>query len=153
MITHMDHINIVVENLAEAEAFFRMLGFKKHHEGDLSGNWISEIVGLDNVKARYVALSLPKNRTTLELIQFESPKSPKADETNRSSKANDKGFRHMAFEVDDIHEEVQRLKQSGVKFLSEIQTYEATGKQLIYFYGPEGILLELAQYPATSQAT
>ena len=150
MITHLDHINIVVENLAETESFFRMLGFQKTHEGDLSGTWISEIVGLDNVNAHYVALSLPGNRTTLELIHYESPQ---GDNASFSSKANDTGFRHLAFEVEDIHAEVLRLKKNGVSFLSEVRTYEATGKQLIYFYGPEKILLELAQYPTSFRAT
>ncbi|MCK5837149.1 MAG: VOC family protein, partial [Desulfobacula sp.] len=142
MIIHLDHINIVVENLEEAEAFFRMLGFKKLHEGDLSGGWISKIVGLDNVRAHYVALALPENRTTLELIHYESPK---GNNSNLSNRANDIGFRHLALEVEDIHAEVRRLKKIGIKFLSEVRTYETTGKKLVYFYGPERILLELAQ--------
>ncbi len=57
------------------------------------------------------------------------------------------GFRHLVFEVDDIHAEVRHLKKAGINFLREVKTYEATGKQLIYFYGPDKILLELAQYP------
>ena len=64
-------------------------------------------------------------------------------------KANQIGVRHIAFAVDDIEVEVERIKARGVRFISGIQTWEQTGKKLVYFYGPDGILLELAQYPKT----
>ncbi|MBT6230351.1 MAG: VOC family protein, partial [Candidatus Scalindua sp.] len=61
-------------------------------------------------------------------------------------KANQIGFRHIAFEVDNIDDEVSRLKDKGLKFLSAVHTYPKTGKQLVYLWGPDRILLELAQY-------
>ena len=38
------------------------------------------------------------------------------------------------------------LQKKGIEFISSIQTYAKTGKRLVYFHGPDGILLELAQY-------
>jgi hypothetical protein len=35
-----------------------------------------------------------------------------------------------------------------VAFLSPVLTWAKTGKRLVYLYGPDGILLELAEYPA-----
>jgi glyoxylase I family protein len=61
-------------------------------------------------------------------------------------KANQIGFRHIAFEVENIDEIVQDMKDKGIKFISSIHTYPKTGKRLVYFWGPDGILLELAQY-------
>ena len=140
----IDHVNIVVSNLDKAKAFFIQLGFSVGDEGVLEGEWISAIVGLDNVNARYTSLSLSGLGTNLELIEYKTP--PSAHDP-MMSKANQLGYRHIAFVVGNIDETVQDLKGKGITFLSPIQTYPKTGKRLAYFYGPDGILLELAQYP------
>ncbi len=139
----INHVNIVVSNLDETKAFFIKFGFEVGDESELSGEWISSIVGLPDVKARYVTLSLPGTETNLELIEYASPPSEKDPNMNR---ANQIGFRHIAFEVDNIDDVVHSMKDKGIKFLSEINTYPKTGKRLVYLWGPDSILLELAQY-------
>lgn len=143
MLKSIDHINIVVSNLEESAEFFQALGFEIQHQGDLQGEWISQIVGLQDVSARYVSLELPGENTRLELIKYYSPSSLGDDEI---SVANKLGLRHLAFRVSNIEEVVSRLKQRGVSFLSPIQVYEPTNKKLVYLLGPDGVLLELAQY-------
>ena len=143
MLKKINHVNIVVSNLAETKAFFIQLGFEVGDESGLSGEWISSIVGLPDVKARYTTLSLPGTETNLELIEYASPPSEKDQNMGR---ANQIGFRHIAFEVDNIDEEVRRLEDKGIKFLSTVHTYPKTGKRLVYLWGPDRILLELAQY-------
>jgi catechol 2,3-dioxygenase-like lactoylglutathione lyase family enzyme len=143
MLKKINHVNIVVSNLDETKAFFIQLGFEVGDESGLSGEWISSIVGLPDVKARYVTLSLPGTETNLELIEYVSPPSEKDPNMD---KANQIGFRHIAFEVDNIEDELRRLKDKGIKFLSTIHTYPKTGKRLVYLWGPDKILLELAQY-------
>ena len=143
MLKKINHVNIVVSNLEETKAFFIQLGFEVGDESELSGEWISSIVDLPDVKARYVTLSLPNTETNLELIEYTSPQSQKDPNMDR---ANQIGFRHIAFEVDNIEDEVRRLKDIGIKFLSSIHTYPRTGKRLVYLWGPDRILLELAQY-------
>ncbi len=143
MLKKINHVNIVVSNLEETKAFFIQLGFEVGDESELSGEWISSIVGLPDVEARYATLSLPNTETNLELIEYASPPSEKDPNMD---KANQIGFRHIAFEVDNIEDEVCRLKEKGIKFLSEIRTYPKTGKRLVYLWGPDMILLELAQY-------
>ena len=59
----------------------------------------------------------------------------------------------MAFRVTDIEAAVDLLKEQGIEPLSPIQEYSPTNKKLIYFKGPENILLELAQYGAADQDT
>ncbi len=143
MLKKINHVNIVVSNLDKTKAFFIQLGFEVGDESELSGEWISSIVGLPEVIARYVTLSLPGTETNLELIEYASPPSEK---DQNMDKANQIGFRHIAFEVDNIEDEVCRLKNNGIKFLSPIHTYPKTGKRLVYLWGPDRILLELAQY-------
>ena len=143
MIQRLDHVNIVVSDLTKAGDFFSLLGFSVSPRSKLSGSWISDVVGLKNVDAEYVALTHPGPKVKIELIQYHSPLSqiPSA-----SSQANQIGIRHLAFAVEDIEAVVGTLKTNGIKFFSEIRTYPATKKKLIYFQGPDGILLELAEY-------
>jgi catechol 2,3-dioxygenase-like lactoylglutathione lyase family enzyme len=143
MLKRLDHVNIVVSDISKAKDFFLNLGFAEGDSSELSGEWISEIVGLDQVDASYVSLHLPGSETSLELIEYRQPSSNRDPDM---SKANQLGFRHIAFAVSDIEATVEKLRQMEVELLSDIQTYEKTGKRLVYFYGPDGILLELAQY-------
>lgn len=113
MLKKINHVNIVVSNLDETKAFFIQLGFEAGDESELSGEWVSSIVGLPDVKARYVTLSLPGTGTNLELIEYASPPSEKDSNMDR---ANQIGFRHIAFEVDNIEEKVCRLKTKGLNF-------------------------------------
>jgi catechol 2,3-dioxygenase-like lactoylglutathione lyase family enzyme len=140
--TKIDHINIVVNDLAGAKQFFSTLGFVVINEGELEGDWIDKIVKLPHVKAKYVALALPNTQTNLELIQYYSPVGEKDP---KMSSPNQIGFRHMALEVKDIENVVATLKENGVTFFSDIQVYNVT-KKLCYLLGPEGIIIELAEY-------
>jgi len=143
MLKRINHVNVVVSNLDKAKGFFIQLGFTIGDESELSGEWISSIVGLRNVRARYSTLSLPGTETNLELIEYATPPS---ERDPNMDKANQIGFRHIAFEVENIDKIAQEFKDKGIKFISPIHTYPRTGKRLVYFWGPDGILLELAQY-------
>jgi catechol 2,3-dioxygenase-like lactoylglutathione lyase family enzyme len=144
MSTRVDHINIVVSDLQRAKEFFLLLGFREEICSRISGERFTAVTGLPGFDAEFVGLSLPGSTTNVELIQYYSPTGGK---DLLLSKPNQLGFRHMAFAVDDIDGEVARLKATGVKFQSDIQVWEKTGKKLVYFYGPDGIILEFAQYP------
>ncbi|MEA3486608.1 MAG: VOC family protein [Thermodesulfobacteriota bacterium] len=139
----IDHINIVVENLEEVKRFFISFGFQIEDQSRLQGEWISKIVGLKDVDAEYIKMTLPGDSTSLELIQFRKPSAVK---TSNSGEANIQGYRHMAFQVSDIEKAVSFLKDQGIEPVSSIQKYSPTNKKLVYFRGPEDILLELAQY-------
>ncbi|HTG00342.1 MAG TPA: VOC family protein [Nitrospirota bacterium] len=144
MIKKLDHINIVVSDLQQAADFFRQLGFTEEIRSRISGERFSAVTGLPDFDAEFIGLSLPGSATNVEIIQYYSPEGGKDELTNH---ANRIGFRHMAFAVDDIASEVERLKAAGVRFQSDIQVWEKTGKKLVYFYGPDGIILEFAEYP------
>ena len=144
MIKSLDHINIVVTDLEQSKTFFIQLGFTVVTEADLEGDWISDIVGLKNIRGRYLKLSPPIGNTNIELMEYYQPPS---DRDPKMAIANQLGLRHLAFEVMNIELTVDQLKQRGVKFISEVTVYPETGKKLIYFYGPDNILLEFAEYP------
>src|SRR6185503_15397924 len=145
MIQKIDHINIVVRDLEKARQFFEDLGFVCTNDRAelLEGEWVEKLTGLKNVTAFYYALTLPNSQVSLELLKYESPED-KDDQL--IGKPNHLGFRHMAFAVENIEKFVNDLQEKGVKFFSEIQEYKPTKKKLCYFYGPEGIVLEVAEY-------
>jgi catechol 2,3-dioxygenase-like lactoylglutathione lyase family enzyme len=144
MIIGLDHINIVVKELEAAKTFFRLLGFQEGDSSELKGEWISSVVGLENVNAVYQAMHLPGSSVQVELIEY---RNPPADSEPGISKANRLGYRHLAFSVDNLEQTMQDLRKHNIRFLSEMQVYEKRGKKLVYFYGPDGILLELSEYP------
>ena len=61
------------------------------------------------------------------------------------------GYFFLSLLFDNIDHEVQRLTQAGIAFMSSVKTYEKTGKKLVYFRGPDGVLLELAEYPKAEE--
>ena len=85
---NIDHINIVVKNLERVERFFVSLGFQVTDRSELRGEWISKTVGLNEVEAEYVKLTLSDDPISLELIQY---KSPPATEIPNPGKANTEG--------------------------------------------------------------
>lgn len=141
MITGINHINIVVTDLEKSKAFFRLLGFSPIRSKELSGEWIEKVVGLEGVKASYVALGLFGERTVIELLQYHSPK---GGVDPRIGMSNQVGMRHLAFNVDKIELKIEALKEKGVEFLSEVQV-NPYGKKMCYFKGPDDILLELCE--------
>jgi catechol 2,3-dioxygenase-like lactoylglutathione lyase family enzyme len=143
MLKKIDHINIVVKNIEKAKKFFVSLGFTVQDESVLEGEWIDKLTQLKRVTAEYVGLHLEGSGTNIELLKFTNPESLSTWDNDALNKT---GFRHLAFEVERIEDVVKKLKKQGIEFVSSIQTYKETGKKLCYLRGPEGIVLELAQY-------
>lgn len=141
---YIDHVNIVVDDLDAVRDFFLLFGFEERDSSELKGEWISKIVGLEDVHAKYSMLCLSEGQTNIELIKYYNPQSPS---NKQQEKANQYGLRHIAFVVDDIEQQIKQLEGVGISCFNNIQTYAKNGKRLVYFYGPEGIILELAQYP------
>jgi catechol 2,3-dioxygenase-like lactoylglutathione lyase family enzyme len=144
MIARIDHLNIVVSDLGEARKFFALLGFTEGISSELDAGFLGKMTGIKGASGRFTALHHPGSDLSIELLKFDS--GPAGTEGN--GQADRIGLRHLAFAVTDIEAEVSRLQDHGVEFLGAIQTWEKTGKKLVYFYGPGGILLEFAQYPA-----
>ncbi len=142
MITHrIDHVGIVVHDLAAAKAFFLDLGWEVQGEMEMEGEWLDRIVGLNGVKTAMVSLRAPEGGAMIELVRYDRP----ADRGgNRIPLANTPGIRHIALVVDDIEAVVARLKKNGTEIFSEVQNYRDIYK-LCYVRGPEGIILELAE--------
>ena len=147
MITRIDHLNIVVSDLEKSIAFFRLLGFDEGLGAALDPAFLQRLTGIAGADGHFVTMRHPGSNTTIELLKFVTD----AGADPQLGRADRIGLRHLAFAVDDIASTVEKLRAAGVEFLSPVQTWEKTGKRLVYLYGPDGILLELAEYPDERQ--
>jgi catechol 2,3-dioxygenase-like lactoylglutathione lyase family enzyme len=137
----MDHVGIVVEDLAAAIEFFVELGLELRGEGPVEGDWVDRVVGLDGVRAEIAMLQTPDGHERVELAKFHSPPSPGGD---GPAPANAPGIRHITFAVDDVNALVARLRARGVELVGELERYQDS-YLLCYVRGPEGIIVELAE--------
>jgi catechol 2,3-dioxygenase-like lactoylglutathione lyase family enzyme len=140
-IQRMDHVGIVVEDLADAVGFFTALGLEPQGETPVEGDWVDRIVGLDGVRAQIAMLQTPDGHGRVELTQFHTPST---EGGNRHAPSNALGIRHLAFAVDDIDAVLARLQARGAELVGELGRYRDSYR-LCYVRGPAGIIVELAQ--------
>ncbi len=130
----MEHVGIVVDDLAAAKAFFVELGLKLLGEWPVEGGWVDRIVGLECVRAEGAMVETPDGHGRLDLVKFHAPSGRGGD---RHAPANTPGIRHIAFAVDDIDAVVARLRARGAELVGEVVRYEDSYR-LCYVRGPEG---------------
>ncbi len=140
-IQRMDHVGIVVDDLADAIAFFATLGLELEGEALVEGDWVDRVVGLEGVRAQIAMLQTPDGHGRLELTRFHAPSS---DGGNQCAPANASGIRHISFAVDDIDAVLARLRARGAELVGELERYRDRYR-LCYVRGPAGIIVELAQ--------
>jgi catechol 2,3-dioxygenase-like lactoylglutathione lyase family enzyme len=137
----MDHVGIVVDDLAAATAFFVELGLELEGEAAVEGAWVDRVVGLEGVRAEITMLQTPDGHGRVELAKFHAPSGPAGDP---QAPANAPGIRHLTFAVDDIDAVVAGLQAHGGELVCELVRYQDIYR-LCYVRGPEGIIVELAE--------
>jgi catechol 2,3-dioxygenase-like lactoylglutathione lyase family enzyme len=137
----MDHVSVVVDDLAAATAFFVELGLKLQGEMPVEGGWVDRVVGLEGIRVDIAMLETSDGDGRLELVKFHSPSVRGGD---RNAPANSLGIRHVAFAVDDIDAAVATVRARGGELVGEVEQYEDSYR-LCYVRGPEGIIVELAE--------
>ena len=140
-IQRMEHVGIVVEDLADAIAFFVALGLDVQGEAPVEGRWVDRIVGLEGVRADIALMQTPDGQGRLELVKFHSPTSR---DDHPQPAANAPGIRHIAFAVEDIDIVLARLRARGAELVGELEQYQDSYR-LCYVRGPNGVIIELAE--------
>ena len=140
-VLRMDHVGIIVGDLAGAIEFFVELGLEVQGPMTVEGRLVDRIVGLEGVRSDVAFVRTPDGHGSLELIQFHSP--PMAEGDPRAP-ANTAGLRHITFAVDDIEDMLGRLEARGAELVGELVNFEDS-YWLCYVRGPEGIIVELAE--------
>ncbi|HEV7493617.1 VOC family protein [Baekduia sp.] len=144
-VLRLEHIGIVVDDLAAATAFFVALGLELEGETSVEGDLVDRINGLEGVRADIVILRTPDGNGKVELAKYRSP-SYEGDTgpAPANAPANAPGIRHILFVVDDIESSLADLRAHGGELVGELVNYENSYK-LCYVRGPAGIIVELAE--------
>jgi catechol 2,3-dioxygenase-like lactoylglutathione lyase family enzyme len=143
MVTHFDHVTIVVRDIAQAKAFFALLGFIEQQSVVIAGGKFARYMGIPDIEAEHVTLALANATPRLE-VQLLRYRHPDAVRDGDVTRLNNLGFNHVCFKVEDIEAEVRRLTASGVQLRNEIMEFH--DRKLVFLRGPEGVTVELAQW-------
>ena len=127
----IEHIGIAVKDLENSNTLFaKLLG---------AGHYKTEEVATEGVNTSFFQVGPNK----VELLEATKADSPIAKFIEKKGE----GIHHIAFDVEDIEAEMQRLKAEGFTLLNEKPKRGADNK-LVCFVHPKtanGILVELCQ--------
>ncbi|HRO08507.1 MAG TPA: methylmalonyl-CoA epimerase [Saprospiraceae bacterium] len=131
MISKIEHIGIAVKNLENAEVLYeKLLGTASYKR--------------EEVKSEHVITSFFENGPNkIELLIATDDKSA----IHKFIEKKGEGIHHIAFAVDDIYMEMERLRNEGFILLNEAPKRGADNK-LVCFVHPKssnGVLIELCQ--------
>lgn len=127
----IEHIGIAVKNLDEANIVYSKIFNQQPYK-------------TESVESEHVSTSFFKvGESKLELLEATNPESAIAKFIEKKGE----GIHHIAFDVDDIYVEMERLKKEGFIILNENPKKGADNK-LVCFVHPKsanGVLIELCQ--------
>ena len=72
-IERLDHVSVVVDDLAAAIAFFSALGMTLERQQPVEGPWVDRVNGLERVQVDIVMMRTPDGHGRLELTMFRNP--------------------------------------------------------------------------------
>ncbi|MEL6133364.1 MAG: methylmalonyl-CoA epimerase [Bacteroidota bacterium] len=127
----VEHIGIAIKNLsASHELFLRLFQQEPYKE---------ESVESEGVTTSFFQMG----ETKIELLEATRPDSP----ISKFIEKRGEGIHHIAFEVDDIRSEMQRLAGEGFRLLNEEPKAGADNKWVCFLHPKEtnGVLVELCQ--------
>ena len=127
----IEHIGIAVKSLEVSNVLFeKLFGQPPYKE---------EEVASEGVKTSFFMNGPNK----IELLEATNPDSPIAKFLEKKGE----GIHHIAFDVEDILDEITRLKKEGFVVLNEIPKKGADNKLVAFLHpkGTNGVLVELCQ--------
>lgn len=131
MFKKISHIGIAVKNIEQAiETFSKLSEIKNYH-----------IETVEEQKVRVATFKVGESR--IELLEPTSPDSPVAKFIEKRGE----GIHHVAFEVENIEEEIEKVKGKNFQLIDSKPRYGANNC-LIAFVHPKscnGVLVELTQ--------
>lgn len=127
----IEHIGIAVRDLEKSNSLFEKLLGKDHFKTE-------EVEG-EKVSTSFFQVG----ETKVELLQATEEASPIA----KYLESRSEGVHHIAFDVEDILAEVERLKGEGFEILNETPKLGADNKLVVFLHprSTNGVLIELCQ--------
>ena len=142
------HTNLIARDWKRLVQFYsEVFGCQpKGPERDLSGNWLDSVNAVPNAHLRGVHLRLPgygDDGPTLEIFSYDQLIE------HGLPAANQCGFAHVAFAVDDVDQALQVVIAAGGSAVGQIATTQVNGVgtlRVVYARDPEGNIVELQKW-------
>jgi methylmalonyl-CoA/ethylmalonyl-CoA epimerase len=129
MIKKIEHLGIAVKDLNVSIPLYEKLFQTPCYK--------TEAVESEGVKTAFFQIGESK----IELLEASNPESPIAKFLEKRGA----GFHHVAFEVDDIDEEIKRLSNEGFQLIHTSPKDGADNKRIAFLHpkSSDGLLVEL----------
>jgi len=143
------HVGISVTDLERSIEFYRdRLGFQYLSRIHVAGEPSDTLLSLSGVDLH--AAYLERDGLRIELLYYESPKSPAAE---RPRPMNEIGWTHLSLRVDDLAGLVAELRERGVRVVDTTRIdIPAFGAAAVMIEDPDGVKIELVQAPGDPAA-
>lgn len=131
MITKIEHIGIAVKDIQKSNDLFQKLFGKAHYK--------IESVESEGVSTSFFMLG----ETKVELLEATRPDSPIAKFIEKKGE----GIHHIAYAVDNLELEMERLKKEGFDMINEKPKDGADNKRICFLHPKttNGVLVELCE--------
>ena len=131
MIKKIEHLGIAVKDLNKSNELFKKLLGEQSYK--------TEAVDSESVTTSFFKVGDQK----IELLEASELNSTIA----RFIERRGEGMHHLAFHVESIDEEIERLEKEGFEFVSKTPTKGADNKMVVFLHPKttNGVLVELCQ--------
>jgi catechol 2,3-dioxygenase-like lactoylglutathione lyase family enzyme len=143
----IDHVNVVVADIAVSTAFYcRLLDVTVIMDRWLEGRWFETLTGIPGARAHCIILDRPQGGCRVELLAFDGA------QTAARSTPRTLGLRHFAIRVPDLDSCLARLPAPPA-IVEVPREIVPVGKRMVYVTDPDGAIIELAEYGGTPTFT
>lgn len=132
----VDQVAVAVASVEDATRIYEdILGLTAEHD---------EVIEDQGVKTRFFPVA--DTMTVVEALEPTGPETP----VGRFLEKRGPGVHHIAFRVDDLEAELDRLAKAGVRLIDNEPRVGAEGKRIAFIHPKEtgGVLIELCQLPS-----
>jgi predicted enzyme related to lactoylglutathione lyase len=142
------HTNLIARDWKRLVRFYTdVFGCeRKGPERDLSGAWLDSVNAVPNAHLAGVHLRLPghgEDGPTLEIFSYDKLVD------HGVPVANQRGFAHIAFAVDEVDQALQAVIAAGGGTVGKVATTQVDGVgvlRVVYARDPEGNIVELQKW-------
>ncbi len=148
MMNRYAHTNIIAKDHKKLISFYKeVLDCSSIGETrDLRGEWLDKLTGITDAHIVGEHLVLPgygEDHPTIEIFSYDQFGGDMAHSINAY------GFAHLAFEVDNVAETLEKLKTNGGGTIGDlVETVYEDGRKATFVYAtdPEGNIIELQSW-------
>lgn len=141
MIIKTRHTGLVVNDISASIAFYEGLGLSVWKRENEKGDFLSQVVGLENAEIETAKLKLGDG-SLLELLEY---KSHPTISPGSKYPSNYHGCSHVAFTVQNIEEIYSLIVSLGGSIVNPPALSANRSVKVMYGYDLDGILMELVE--------